>query len=151
MRFLIDTNVFLRFVEVDSPEFHVCDKALEAIRKSSHSACYCAQIMIEFWAVATRPRKVNGLAMSIDQVKREINDIKTVFESIPEPADMTERWQKVAAAHSVIGKQAHDARIAALMLAHGVTHLVTLNSGDFVRYRGITPITPQEVLHQFST
>lgn len=64
MKYLIDTNVFLRFVEVDSPEFEVCDQALEAIKNSSDSACYCAQIMIEFWSVATRPRDVNGLAMS---------------------------------------------------------------------------------------
>jgi hypothetical protein len=33
------------------------------------------------------------------------------------------------------------------MLAHGLTYLVTLNPGDFARYREITPITPMEVLH----
>ena len=146
MRFLVDTNVFLRFVEVDSPEFGVCDRALEAVRNGSHTACYCAQIVIEFWSVATRPRKVNGLAMSIADAQREIEDIKMVFECLGEPEDMAERWQRVAVEHSVIGKQAHDARIAALMLAHGVTHLLTLNTSDFVRYQEITPATPEEVL-----
>jgi len=34
------------------------------------------------------------------------------------------------------------------MLAHGVTHLLTLNPTDFARYDGITPVTPQEILHQ---
>jgi predicted nucleic acid-binding protein len=51
-------------------------------------------------------------------------------------------------AYSVIGKPAHDARIVALMLAHGVTQLLTLNPSDFARYQGITTVTPQEILSQ---
>lgn len=47
-----------------------------------------------------------------------------------------------------MGKSAHDARIAALMLAHGVTHLLTLNPTDFTRYNGITPVTPQEIIQK---
>ena len=39
-------------------------------------------------------------------------------------------------------------RIAALMLAHGVTHILTLNPTDFARYSGITAVTPQEILGQ---
>ena len=39
-----------------------------------------------------------------------------------------------------------DARIAALMLAHGVTHILTLNPTDFARYQDITPVTPSEAL-----
>ncbi|MEN6357468.1 MAG: hypothetical protein ABFD83_10330 [Armatimonadota bacterium] len=47
--------------------------------------------------------------------------------------------------NNVNGKQAHDARIVALMLAHGITHILTLNPGDFSRYTGVTPVTPNEV------
>ena len=61
---------------------------------------------------------------------------------------MADRWQAVADKCEVIGKQAHDARIAALMLAHGVAHLLTLNTGDFARYSGVTAVTPQEILHR---
>lgn len=71
-----------------------------------------------------------------------------MFTCLPEPVDMADRWQAVAYRHSVIGKQAHDARIAALMIAHGVTHLLTLNPTDFARYDGITPVTPQEIVSQ---
>jgi len=146
VKLLIDTNVFLRFVEVDSPEFEVCDKALEVLRGSEHTAYCCAQVLIELWSVATRPRKVNGLDMSPADAEREIEDIKSVYECLPEPSDMADRWQRVAASHSVRGRQAHDARIAALMMAHSVTHILTLNPDDFTRYSGITPVTPSESL-----
>ena len=61
-------------------------------------------------------------------------------------ADAAKRWRELARRQSVVGKQAHDARIVALMLAHNVTHLLTLNSADFARYPEITTITPSESL-----
>lgn len=39
-------------------------------------------------------------------------------------------------------KQVHDARLVALMQAHGITHILTLNGSDFTRYPGITPVDP---------
>ncbi len=32
------------------------------------------------------------------------------------------------------------------MIAHGITHLLTLNPSDFARYPEITAVTPAEVL-----
>ena len=48
-----------------------------------------------------------------------------------------------------MGRQAHDARIVALMQAHGIAHIVTLNVDDFKQYQGITPFSPQEAFDQF--
>lgn len=36
------------------------------------------------------------------------------------------------------GKNAHDARLVAAMVRHGLTHILTFNAQDFSRYRGIT-------------
>jgi hypothetical protein len=47
----------------------------------------------------------------------------------------------------VSGVQVHDARIAAAMRVHGVTHLLTLNTGDFTRYPGITAVHPATLSH----
>ena len=47
---------------------------------------------------------------------------------------------------SVKGKQAHDARLAAAMLRHSVTHLLTYNTSDFQRYPEITALSPVSVL-----
>jgi len=45
----------------------------------------------------------------------------------------------------VSGKQAHDARLAAAMLRHGLTHLLTFNIEDFKRYPSINILDPKVV------
>jgi predicted nucleic acid-binding protein len=55
-------------------------------------------------------------------------------------------WRQLIVTHSVQGKQVHDARLAALMQAHGITHILTLNGSDFTRYPGITPIDPASLV-----
>jgi hypothetical protein len=37
---------------------------------------------------------------------------------------------------------AHDARLVAAMIVHGVTHLLTFNGADFARYSGIRITDP---------
>jgi predicted nucleic acid-binding protein len=56
-----------------------------------------------------------------------------------------ERWLDLCSRYGVSGRSAHDARLVALMLAHGLTHLLTLNSADFARYAEITAVTPDDV------
>ncbi len=53
-----------------------------------------------------------------------------------------ERWLDLCTRHAVRGRQAHDTRLVAVMLAHGITHLVTLNAGDFERYSEIKCLVP---------
>jgi hypothetical protein len=51
----------------------------------------------------------------------------------------------VAASVGVSGVQVHDARLAAVMRVHGLTHILTLNAADFARYPGIIAVHPQDV------
>jgi predicted nucleic acid-binding protein len=45
----------------------------------------------------------------------------------------------------VVGKQAHDARLVAVTLVHGITHLLTFNTDDFKRYDEITVVNPKDI------
>jgi predicted nucleic acid-binding protein len=47
--------------------------------------------------------------------------------------------------YSVHGKNAHDARLVAAMMRHGVKHLLIFNTADFERFEEISLIHPQEV------
>ena len=38
--------------------------------------------------------------------------------------------------------------LVALMQAHGISNILTLNVNDFARYQEITPVTPAEILRQ---
>jgi predicted nucleic acid-binding protein len=43
------------------------------------------------------------------------------------------------------GVQVHDARLAAAMYAHGISHILTFNGNDFRRYPGISAIHADSV------
>jgi predicted nucleic acid-binding protein len=55
-------------------------------------------------------------------------------------------WKTLRTAHGVHGVQVDDARLVALMTAHGVQHILTLNQADFNRYPGIVVQEPADLL-----
>jgi predicted nucleic acid-binding protein len=145
VRILIDTNNLVRFRDADDARHLACVQALQRLQSGAHELCSCAQVIIEYWAVATRPREVNGLDLSPAEAELDLQEFDQIFVWLPEPPDMAPRWRDLANQHGVRGRQAHDARLAALMLAHGVTDLLTLNAADFARYTGIACLGPQDV------
>jgi hypothetical protein len=46
----------------------------------------------------------------------------------------------------VLGVQVHDARLAAAMRVHRVSHILTLNVADFSRFSGLTAVHPGSIL-----
>jgi predicted nucleic acid-binding protein len=48
-------------------------------------------------------------------------------------------------AHGVRGLQVHDARLAAIMQAYGLSRILTLNQQDFLHYPGIQAVQPSQV------
>ena len=51
-------------------------------------------------------------------------------------------WRRLVIAHGVAGKKAHDARLVAAMLIHGIKHVLTFNAPDFARYPNIVVLDP---------
>ena len=148
MSFLVDTNVLLRLRDNADPRYHESVAAVDRLRGRNERLSVCAQILIEFWVVLTRPCDVNGCGLAFDDAVTAVGKVRSTFRCLTEPADMADRWQQVVTTNKAMGKPAHDARIAALMLAHGITQILTLNAADFARYDGIAPVTPQEIVHQ---
>jgi predicted nucleic acid-binding protein len=54
-------------------------------------------------------------------------------------------WERLVTLHHVTGKNAHDARLVAAMVVHGITHLLTFNTADFVRFPGVMALDPASV------
>lgn len=146
MRYLIDTNVLLRWSDVKHPCHLECVGAVDRLVTGGDQICTCAQVLIEYWVVITRPKEVNGFDLRLPQAASYLAKARGTFICLPELPDMADRWERVITEHKVIGRQAHDARLVALMLSHGITHILTLNAADFTRYPEITTLTPAEVL-----
>jgi len=145
MIYLVDTNVLLRSIQTSHPMYGGARLAPASLINQGHQLSVIAQNLIEFWAVATRPQASNGLALSIADTATHIRTFQQAFTLLPDTADIFSEWQQLVVKHSVSGRQAHDARLVAAMLAHNVTHLLTFDEGDFKRYQEIIVVNPQDV------
>ena len=149
MKVLVDTNVLLRWSDADSPRHEECVEAVNLLIDRGCQVCACSQVLIEYWVTATRPLDVNGFGLSFAHAERNLAQVRGAFPSLAEPTNMVDRWQQVVAQYRVMGRQAYDARIVALMQAHNIAHLITLNADDFARYLGVTPIAPSQAESHF--
>jgi len=101
----------------------------------------------EFWNVCTRPSTARGaLGLSAAETHRRFRIMKRHVEFLPDTDDVRVQWEQLVITHQVEGVQVHDTRLVASMLAHSVTHLLTLNTSHFQRYQGIIVAHPQDVI-----
>jgi predicted nucleic acid-binding protein len=143
---LIDTNVLLRLADRQSAEHPIAEAAVEHLLARQESVFIGAQVLVEFWAVATRPEAVNGLGWSVATAAEAIRTLREQFPLLSETPDLVDRWSELVARCQVAGKRAHDAHLAALLLAHGVQQLLTFNTADFPRIWGVDAVHPQQLL-----
>lgn len=146
MLILADSGILLRlFDPVDSLHATV-DAAVRAFRARGDKLVYSLQNAAEFWNVCTRPATARGgLGLDLVETQYRLGMIEMGFTLIAEPPGLYRIWRQLVVAHSVQGKQVHDARLVALMKTHGITHVLTLNGGDFTRYPGIVAIDPASI------
>lgn len=144
MSFLIDTNVLLRIADDRSPEHSLAEAAVEHLLASNISLFISAQVLVEFWAVATRPDSVNGLGWSTGTAAEAIRGLRDQFPLLAETPDALDRWFEIVDRCQVAGKRTHDARLAALVVSHGLQQLLTFNTSDFPRSWGVEAAHPRE-------
>ena len=93
----------------------------------------------------TRPIERSGLGLSVVEAEREVRAIEGGMSPLPDNEAVYREWRRIVVKHSVLGVQVHDARLAAVMYVHGVSHIVTLNVADFSRFDGLTALHPDSV------
>jgi predicted nucleic acid-binding protein len=142
MNVLIDTNILVRGIHRKSEKHREAIRALRTLRSRADKACVAAQNIYEFWAVATRPVDTNGLGLSPSQATRVTSRIEELCVVLRDPPELYDEWRRLIVDHVVSGKKTHDARLVAAMKVHGITQILTFNSGDFARYTGISVIHP---------
>ena len=76
-RILADTNIWLPIADPDAVQNPVAVRAVARLLVEGHELCICAQNLIEFWAVATRPTAANGLGWTTDAAAAEIAGLET--------------------------------------------------------------------------
>jgi predicted nucleic acid-binding protein len=145
MNVLLDTNILGRMAEVGHPQHRAAVDATDVLVRRGDIPCLVPQVLYEFWVVATRPLQANGLGLTVGQAAAELTRLKSLFPLQPDSPAVYPEWERLVTAHQVAGKNAHDARLVAAMVCHGITHLLTFNIQDFVRYPGITALDPTTI------
>src|SRR4051794_13619206 len=120
MAVLADTSCLLRLRDPTDPQYANCRAVLEPATAAQHGLCACAQVLIEYWVVATRPASNNGFGLTPDEAAADVAALRAFLPCLPEPPDVADRWFRRVTTYRVSGKPAHDARLVALMEAHGI-------------------------------
>ena len=141
---LIDTSTLLRTLQVRHPQYEVAVHALETLPGLGRDLHIVPQNLVELWVVATRPVEQNGLGMAPAAVAMELARIKSMFGVLPETPAIYPVWESLVIQYRVSGKPAHDARLVAAMLVHGLTTILTFDRTGFSRYAGVEVLHPTD-------
>ncbi|SRR5258708_17442706 len=140
---LVDTNILLRVARRSDPEHQVIDAALTKLALEGTTLHYTHQNIAELWNAMTRPVARNGFGLTVSEAEREVRVIEAGMSLLPDNEAIYREWRRLVVQHAVSGVQVYDARLAAAMLVHGISHILTLNVADFSRYSGITVVHPK--------
>jgi predicted nucleic acid-binding protein len=149
-KYLLDTNVILRFSNPADAQNTLATEAV-AILLAQGDECYLtAQVLIELWVVATRPLESNGLGWQPKQAYNVISQLLDRFPTAEDTPLIFDIWLALVAEYQIKGKRTHDIRIVAAMKASKISHILTLNPKDFSGIADITVVHPQEILDKTS-
>jgi predicted nucleic acid-binding protein len=143
--FVADANFLLRLVQPSSAHHSAAARAAHDIVARGDRIVIFPQSLFEVYAVATRPSAArDGLGLSPADGKALLDSFRRTYP-LQSELPIFEAWQRLVATYQTSGAASHDARYVALMLAHGLTHILTFNGKDFTRYapEGIVAVDPQ--------
>lgn len=140
--YLLDTNILLRIADTSSPQHSIAIAAITHIFNQGNKCVITPQVLIEFWVVATRPVKANGLGWTPQATTTNIHQFITQFCLLPENKDVFTHWFQLVINHNIKGKRTHDIRLLAVMTVHNIPYLLTFNPNDFISLPNITIIHP---------
>ena len=143
--YLADSNILIRLVKRDHPEYLLTRGAVNALREKGIQLGYTLQNMAEFWNASTRPIERNGFGLTVEEAENNAHEIERSFVFLADTEAVYRQWRRIVVQHRVSGVQVYDARLAAAMYAHEITCILTFNGSDFNRFAGLTAIHPKQV------
>ena len=144
MKALVDTNVLLRLADENHAMYAAAFNAVEVYRRTK-TLCIFPQNVYEFWVVATRPLKDNGLGYTQAEALAAVASLETFYQLLPETPEFYIHWKALLNSFTLNGKIGHDAHLVAGMMASGIDEVLTFNDQDFIRFIGITVVNPKSV------
>lgn len=137
----VDTNVLVHSNNADSPFQKEARQRLQDLAAAGHPMWISRQVLREYAAVISRlmneRNAFDGPAIAADLLRFEQE-----FLVADDNAAVSAQLRALIVSHAVKGKQTHDANVAATMLVHSITRLLTHNEKDFRRFGPRIEILP---------
>jgi predicted nucleic acid-binding protein len=138
--YLAYTNILLRLADTPSSQNPIAARVVAELFRERNEVFITAQNIVEFWAVATRPRENNGFGWTCERTRAEVQQLREKFPLLQEGPEIFAQWIRLVETIPVTGKRAHDARLVAVLKTHGVDHLLRL-TGETSRYSQTSPLS----------
>jgi predicted nucleic acid-binding protein len=145
LSYALDSNVLLRSIEADHPQQNEALAVISKLIAQGAEVFLIPQFFYEFWVVATRLKKENGMELSPAEAEAFLSKFESVFPIKYDNEAVFQEWRRLVTEHAVQGKPTHDARIAAALIVHDITNFVTFNKKHFKRFAAFNSLTPSEV------
>lgn len=149
MAILVDTSILGRLANRADMAHAVAQAAVAKLHRRGEVLHITAQNLVEFRNFATRPAGANGLGLTAMAAAALAAVFELAFPLLEETPAIYPAWRTLVDGLGVIGKQVHDARLVAVCHVHGVTQVLTFNTGHFARLAqfgpGVVVIDPTSV------
>jgi predicted nucleic acid-binding protein len=139
----LDANVLVYAVDADAPQYAASRALIEAARDTATTLYVTSQILCEFYAVVTNPRRVS-VARSPAEALGVISGLLTMpgIHVLPMPASSVVGWMKLVRRRPVTGGPIFDLQLVATMQANNVQRIYTFNTQDFAVFPELQILTP---------
>ena len=138
----LDTNLLVYAHRADSPWHAVAAERVRELAVGRGAWAIPWPCLHEFLAIVTHPRIYDPptpLAKALDQVSAWLESPTLVL--LAEGHDHWEVLRRLSSTGKIVGPQVHDARVAALCLAHGISELWSADR-DFGRFHDLPVRNP---------
>ena len=142
---LLDSNILVYADQKEQPQYKAAKSLRDHALTGKITACISPQVINEFYAVSTNPRRVSApltVQEATDQIRRyaESEDLALIH---PGPG-IVGRALSLMENHPVSGSDIYDLYMVATMLENGITRICTFNTRDFAPFSEIEVLTPPE-------
>ncbi len=147
MVYLTDSNVLLGIAHRADTRYPIVQAAVRKLWVNGHELQTTSQNFSEFWNVSIPPIDRNGFGLMPYETDDLLRNLEQSFPLLMDSPDVYPQWRQLVVKYNVSGAKVHDTRLVATMLVHDVTHILTFNTQDFIRYadEGIVAVDPAMV------
>lgn len=139
---LLDANILVYAVNEDSPYHTTAKNVIQSINSGKLAACLSCQVLAEFYATVTNPKKVRQ-PLSPEEASEAIEGYLESDISKLHPNETTLRLTlELAKRYQVTGLDIFDAQIVATMVQNRIKTIYTANEQDFNRFEEIEAVNP---------